>query len=382
MHEYNCSQLDLMNFCQNTTCIAKLADKCGSSILEGCSACTECAEANVATTGCEAESSSEFCREACSNEIDCTLQLENLCETSRQQDYLQCAQCTGIHRMELQAAECSEPVITAFCSNSSCLTNLTDQCLPAAGQGCYACGECALANSNYELCGLEQDEMFCAQKSSPSDPSYLSCDEALAFFCDDKRKQGEMHCIQCTGKFADHPAMQRAQCTDTHEVNFCKNLTCYDVLDAACGREISCSSCAECVADVIIPPGLECTPQQKKLYCDPLPNTILAIAGCDKADGCADAMARTDVYGALLQNWTNGTGLKGPPNPKDAGMPRTGRWGFAAAVLNGNLGFVSGLRAIPPCGSVLAAVASPISHSRQQANDVLCPLFMPLTLLV
>eukprot|EP01047_Picozoa_sp_COSAG01_P022839 COSAG01_NODE_1371_length_10547_cov_22.320827_3_plen_179_part_00 len=74
-------------------------------------------------------------------------------------------------------------------------------------------------------------------------------------------------------------------------------------------------------------------------YCDPRPNTILAVAGCDTADACAQATARTDVYGALLQNFTNGTDLKGPPNPLDSRMPRTGRWGFAAAVLNGNLGF-------------------------------------------
>jgi hypothetical protein len=340
LHVRNCSEADLAGFCHNTTCITKLADRCYSSKLESCLACTTCAQKNTAAAGCDAETGSGFCREACATEIDCTLQLGNLCDAARDQDFLRCVQCTGLHQRELQAASCTEQATSAFCSNTTCLTNLTDKCSPAAQQGCYACGQCARATSNRAVCGLEQDEMFCAHRSAPSKPAYISCDQALAFFCDEKRRESQFHCFQCTGKYAGYPAMQRAQCSDADEMNFCSNRTCFGVLDAACGSESSCSSCAECVEGVTVPSGLECTANQKRVYCDPLPNAIFAIAGCDKPDSCAQATARTDVYDVLLENFTNGSAADlafDGRQPNNTNV--TGRWGFAAAVLNGNLGF-------------------------------------------
>ena len=71
------------------------------------------------------------------------------------------------------------------------------------------------------------------------------------------RRRFRFKCVQCTGKVADEPAMLRAQCSDASQMAYCQNQTCYDVLDAQCGNEVSCSSCAECVEKAVVPPGLQ-----------------------------------------------------------------------------------------------------------------------------
>ena len=170
-----------------------------------------------------------------------------------------------------------------------------------------------------DTCGLEEDQTFCAQESAPTEPAALGCDEALPFFCDAARGVSQFKCVQCTGKFADHAAMQRARCTDGAEAAFCSNATCYDSLDAQCGNEVSCSSCAECAMSAAVPPGQVCGADTRKRYCDPLPNTLLAIGGCDKAGDCPATAARMDVYGVLQQAWSNGTALEWPRAGAGAG---------------------------------------------------------------
>lgn len=54
--------------------------------------------------------------------------------------------------------------------------------------------------------------------SEPTPPDPLGCDEALQFFCDDARKEGEMHCIQCTGMYSLRPEMLRAHCSDATQM--------------------------------------------------------------------------------------------------------------------------------------------------------------------
>ena len=159
----------------------------------------------------------------------------------------------------------------------------------------------------------------------------------------------------------DKPAFQRAQCTDANQISFCRNETCYDILDSHCGDAVSCSSCAECVEAVVVPPNLECGLEQRKNYCDPVPgecsngrlglvtvadsddrpllrtDTVLSIGGCDRSGECTTASGRTDVYGVLQEEWSNGTAMV---------LPRAGA---AAAKINANLGF--GEYRAPACPS-------------------------------
>jgi len=72
---------------------------------------------------------------------------------------------------------------------------------------------------------------------------------------------------------------------------------------------------------------MECGLVQRKRYCDPVPNTVLAIGGCDKPGECTHPTGRMDVFGVLQQIWSDGTALV---------LPRSGA---ATAQIDGNLGF-------------------------------------------
>ena len=56
-------------------------------------------------------------------------------------------------------------------------------------------------------------------------------------------------------------------------------------------------------------------------------DTVLSIGGCDRSGECTTASGRTDVYGVLQEEWSNGTAMV---------LPRAGA---AAAKINANLGF-------------------------------------------
>ena len=328
LQSHHCLQPDLEAFCSNTTCVAKLSNACGLNSADlTCAECQTCQHAHAVETGCTPGEAAAFCEDACRDQVDCSLALESSCEDARQEGFLPCVQCTGVHLAELNAADCANDEISSFCQNQTCIAKLAGTCHAAAQNGCYECGQCAHGVKQTSDCGLEEDQTFCAQVSVETEPTPISCDEALSFFCSDARDEGLFKCVQCTGKHEDETAMKRAQCTDAAQISFCQNTTCYDVLDAQCGNEVSCSSCAECVENAVVPPNLECGIDQRKLYCDPVPNTILAIGGCDKPGECTTATGRMDVFGVLQEYWSNGTTLA---------LPRAGA---AAAKINGNLGF-------------------------------------------
>lgn len=115
---------------------------------------------------------------------------------------------------------------------------------------------------------------------------------------------------------------RESRCTSgpasTHAIHPNHNLIYRDVEIHACQRSLLRDCFAGC---------RECGLDQRKLYCDPVPNTLLAIGGCDKPGECTTATGRVDVYGVLQEDWTNGSTLALP------------RGGAAAAQINGNLGF-------------------------------------------
>ena len=49
---------------------------------------------------------------------------------------------------------------------------------------------CAHGVKQEAVCGLEEDQTFCAQVSAETEPTPISCDEALSFFCSDARDEG------------------------------------------------------------------------------------------------------------------------------------------------------------------------------------------------
>jgi hypothetical protein len=273
LQKYNCTQPDFIAFCSNQTCGTILGSNCGA-VRADCAACSECASnySGGPGTGCHG-SATVFCAGACAQGLACDSALERLCESGRTQGTFQCLECVGQHKADL--ANCSNSQASSFCTNSSCVAKLAEQCPPPSSASCLSCANCTQRVGPASGCALAQQVSFCETVVPPSPPQPPNCDTVLGQACDVERKQGFVQCAECIGADKNRAAAQVANCSEGDMQAFCSNATCYTSLIERCPRTVGGRGCGKCAACAFVVASQAsstqpCTAAGIESFCAPL----------------------------------------------------------------------------------------------------------------
>lgn len=243
-------------------------DQSGRSSKLDCSRCSVCARNQSA---CSAERQDEFCSAGCERNLKCNLALLETCDEARAQDEFSCIRCTGSHQVQLDAANCSNAIMTDFCHNKSCIAKLASSCggptTVNQNQSCFDCVQCANAHRGTTGCEQLDEAKFCEATWAPLKYRPV-CEGTLAALCNSSRHSGGdvFDCIRCSG--VHQAALDNANCSQRQITDFCSgSSTCYSTLVRACGHVAgTCGQCAECVANIST--EIHCSMEDKRRFCE------------------------------------------------------------------------------------------------------------------
>jgi hypothetical protein len=172
----NCSTAQINSFCSNSSCAARLAQRCASSGAS-CASCANCTHTAGSTSGCSLAQQVGFCQAivppSAPQPPSCDMVLAQRCDAERKSGTFQCAQCTGAdkNRAAAKAANCSLPDLEAFCSNTTCYALLAGGSCDQS-QGSAKCAACAVLvlgkSSSAQMCKATDIDSFCAPRT-PTD---------------------------------------------------------------------------------------------------------------------------------------------------------------------------------------------------------------------
>ena len=127
LRKAGCSQPNIENFCNNETCALQLQDTCAAST-GNCAICKTCVR-KVSLCKGQQQQQDQFCAAGCASTLVCHMKMRSLCDSERRSGgVMACAQCSGVHQMELKRANCTETMLSSFCSGNSCIPKLSNAC--------------------------------------------------------------------------------------------------------------------------------------------------------------------------------------------------------------------------------------------------------------
>eukprot|EP01048_Picozoa_sp_COSAG05_P020903 COSAG05_NODE_3691_length_1904_cov_1.136842_1_plen_432_part_01 len=168
-HAAKCTNSMISNFCQNTSCIARLADACHTKTqykAETCFDCARCAYAYNSYTGCRMRDEQAFCEKVSpptTGGPSCDATLTALCGSTRHSggNIFDCVKCSGRYIKETDGANCSSTQITDFCLNKPCFPAMQLACGHTVGS-CGSCAECVMAKvPKSAQCSAQDQRSFC-----------------------------------------------------------------------------------------------------------------------------------------------------------------------------------------------------------------------------
>jgi hypothetical protein len=175
----NCSDAQITSFCTNSSCAARLAQRCHAPSGGGtpsCVGCANCTRQAGPASGCSVAQQVSFCATVVPpsppEPPSCDTVLAQRCDAERKRGLVPCAECVGAMRHAAAAANCSEGEITAFCSNATCYSALAGRCPRTVGSagGCQKCAACAVAvagqsGAAQQRCTAAAIGSFCAPQT-------------------------------------------------------------------------------------------------------------------------------------------------------------------------------------------------------------------------
>ena len=159
----------ISNFCQNTSCIARLADACHTKTqykAETCFDCGQCAYAYNNYTGCRIQDEAAFCTRVSPQMMKgpgCDATLTALCGSTRHSggNIFDCVKCSGRYTKETDNANCSSAQITDFCLNKPCFPAMQSACGHTVAS-CGSCVECVMTKVPKSAhCASQDQRSFC-----------------------------------------------------------------------------------------------------------------------------------------------------------------------------------------------------------------------------
>jgi hypothetical protein len=182
----NCSDTQITSFCTNSSCAARLAQRCrspsGGGGTSSCVGCANCTRQAGAASGCSLAQQLSFCATVVPpsppEPPSCDAVLAQGCDAERKRGLVPCAECVGAMQHAATAANCSEGEITAFCSNATCYSALAGRCPRTVGSagGCQKCAACAVAvagqsGAAQQRCTAAAIGSFCAPLAPTPTPT-------------------------------------------------------------------------------------------------------------------------------------------------------------------------------------------------------------------